>query len=240
MWNGVYNRLAKFLFHVGLFQSAALLINSLLMFLVLWRFQREKMERFRWPKLGYRWIVIGAVISYDLYPIYSGAPMPTKSIGYFLTTALMALAIGLNEELFSRGFIYNLFERRGSWVTFWVSSTSFGALHFLNLFYGHSAVMTLYQAVHALGGGFIFAGLLLYGKTIWIPVIYHALNDFPLLQMESRAGDSMPMDWGLLGNISMDALFALIIGASLHYFATDRREELKALLLRFKLVEVES
>ena len=236
-WSDIYDKIAANIFHVGLFQSAALYLNSALIFLVIVRYQKGALQRLKWHALGRRWIVVSIVLVYFLWPIYDGAHMPTKSVGYFLTTLLMAIGVGLNEELFSRGLILSYFEKFGSGWAFWVSSLTFGAFHLLNIIYGSNPVGAIYQAIHATGAGFIFAGLLLYTRSIWIPVLYHAANDFPLLQYHSSTSDNVPFEWSTVGGLVMEALFALAIGGALYYFSKDRFQDLTNLAVKYKLVE---
>jgi membrane protease YdiL (CAAX protease family) len=99
---------------------------------------------------------------------------------------IFALSIGVDEELFSRGFIFGALERYGIWLAATVSSIHFGLLHLGNIAWGgQSAAYTLAQVVDAASFGFLAAGLMVFSGSIWVPILMHGLTDFPM-QFDSK------------------------------------------------------
>jgi membrane protease YdiL (CAAX protease family) len=100
---------------------------------------------------------------------------------------IFALGIGLDEEFFSRGLIFAAFESNGIQIGAIVSAMHFGLLHFGNAIWGgQSFSFTSTQVAGAMAFGYLCVGLMLYTKTIWVPVLFHGLSDFPM-QLESAA-----------------------------------------------------
>jgi membrane protease YdiL (CAAX protease family) len=98
---------------------------------------------------------------------------------------IFALFIGIDEDFFSRGFIYGSLERYGMWFAAIVSSVHFGLLHLGNIIWGgQSAAYTIAQVVSAGSFGFLAAALMVFSGSIWVPILMHGLCDFPM-QFES-------------------------------------------------------
>ena len=113
---------------------------------------------------------------------------------------LFSLGIGVDEDFFSRGLIFGAFESYGIQTAAIISSVHFGLLHFGNVIWGgQSLSFTSSQVVGAMAFGYLCVGLMVYTKTIWVPVLFHGLVDFPM-QLESAAsftkGVTGPADWG--------------------------------------------
>jgi len=97
-----------------------------------------------------------------------------------------ALLIGVTEELLSRGAAFAYLEKYGVWTAAVVSSIQFGLLHLTNFLWGgQSFWYTLAQMLSAFSIGLMFVGLMLYTRTIWFPIVFHALIDAPIL-MKSK------------------------------------------------------
>jgi len=103
------------------------------------------------------------------------------SAAQIVESFIFALFIGIDEDFFSRGFIFGGLERYGVWLAAVISSVHFGLLHLPNIIYGgQSAAYTLAQAVSAGAFGFLAAALMVYSGTIWVPILMHGLCDFPM------------------------------------------------------------
>ncbi len=99
---------------------------------------------------------------------------------------IFALFIGINEDFFSRGFIFGALERYGVWFAAVVSSLHFGLLHLGNIIWGgQSSSYTLAQTVSAGSFGFLAVALMIFSGSIWVPILMHGLCDFPM-QFASR------------------------------------------------------
>ena len=94
---------------------------------------------------------------------------------------VFAIFIGIDEDFFSRGFIFGTLERYGIWFAAILSSLHFGLLHLGNIIWGgQSAAYTIAQAVSAGAFGLLAVSLMIYSGSIWVPILMHGLCDFPM------------------------------------------------------------
>lgn len=94
-----------------------------------------------------------------------------------------ALAIGFNEELLFRGIIFESLRMRGRVKTYLLSSLLFGLMHLGGLIWypeagGWYFIMT---AVSAFCLGMLYAGIRWHTNSLFIPMLIHALYDYPIL-----------------------------------------------------------
>ncbi len=82
---------------------------------------------------------------------------------------VMAITPAICEELLFRGVIQNQLEKwfKNAHIAVWVAAIIFSAIHFQ--FYGFFPRMIL---------GAALGYLLVYGKSLWLPIVAHALNNF--------------------------------------------------------------
>ena len=152
---------------------------------------------------------------------------------------IFAFFIGLEEEFFSRGLIFSVLKSNGLGVAFSISSFHFGLLHLGNLVWGHqSFIFTVAQVITASAFGFLEAALMTYTGSIWIPVLLHGLNDFPM-QFESQAlfnrvTASAP-DW--IG-VGIDVLIYLSIAFCLLLLHdSNKRCQIRSFLMRAQILK---
>ena len=93
----------------------------------------------------------------------------TSYLDLFVNIVVMAIAPAVCEELLFRGVIQNQLEKwfKNAHVAVWVAAIIFSAIHFQ--FYGFFPRMIL---------GAALGYLLVYGKSLWLPIVAHALNNF--------------------------------------------------------------
>ena len=160
--------------------------SGLVWLAAIWHFCPLALSRFK-VTLSKR-LLIGSliVLFFTVGSIYH-ADYAHKSICDVVVGFLFALGIGLDEDFFSRGLIFAAFESDGIQIAAIVSTMHFGLLHFGNAIWGgQSFSFTSTQVVGAMAFGYLCVGLMLYTKTIWVPVLFHGLTDFPM-QLESAA-----------------------------------------------------
>jgi len=160
--------------------------SGLVWLAAIWYFYPQSLTRFK-AQFSKR-LLIGSliVLFFTLGPIYH-SDYAHKSIFDVVVGFLFALGIGLDEDFFSRGLIFGAFESYGIQIAAIVSAVHFGLLHFGNAIWGgQSLSFTSTQVVGAMAFGYLCVGLMLYTKTIWVPVLFHGLTDFPM-QLESAA-----------------------------------------------------
>jgi membrane protease YdiL (CAAX protease family) len=92
-----------------------------------------------------------------------------KTYGDLMVNLLMiAIIPAIGEELFFRGGLQNIFKDwfKNHHVAIWVTAILFSSIHLQ--FYGFFPRMLL---------GALFGYLLVYGKSIWLPILGHFLNN---------------------------------------------------------------
>lgn len=212
-------------------------ITGVLLFAAMWKIQPWTRARLKWHRLGYRWITVAFVAWYLLLPGFLRGQIPLESLGKFLGALALSLSIGFSEEILARGLVFGVFEKKNIWIAVSCSSIAFGLFHLNNLRNGYSTSYTLMQVINATGGGFLLAGLMVFTGSIWMPVLFHALYDFPMVTIAGLGTKSFviaPTDvaWALT-NAGLDAA----IGLTLTYFSQPRLKSLKSRALRWKLAE---
>ena len=129
----------------------------------------------RWNRLWLAW----------LPAIYVGASLAGLTDGWPLRSALglvvLAFAIGLEEELWTRGLLLESMRWRGTTAAVVLSSLWFGALHSLNLLSGQPAMATFAQIGFAMAFGLAVGALRVRVGTLWLPIALHALYDLGIL-----------------------------------------------------------
>jgi membrane protease YdiL (CAAX protease family) len=160
--------------------------SGLVWLAAIWFFYPQNLSRFKIVLSKRLPIGLLIVLFFTVGPIYH-ADYAHKSIFDVVVGFLFALGIGLDEDFFSRGLIFGAFESYGIQIAAIISAVHFGLLHFGNAIWGgQSFSFTSTQVVGAMAFGYLCVGLMLYTKTIWVPVLFHGLTDFPM-QLESAA-----------------------------------------------------
>jgi len=199
--------------------------SALLSLTLIRLFCPSALKRFGWGGKLKNLLISLVIVAFLLGPAvwrnnYQGVGA-TQIIGSFV----FALFIGIDEDFFSRGFIFGALERYGIWLAAAVSAVHFGLLHLPNIIYGgQSAAYTLAQAVSAGAFGFLAAALMVYSGTIWVPILMHGLCDFPM-QFDSpsqhKAIVTGGADWTA---VLVEVMLYSIIGAILITLSDPRRK----------------
>jgi len=159
-------------------------------------------------------LLIGlGVVTLLTLPGLMHSQMTSFRASQILEGLIFALFIGIDEEFFSRGFIYACLEGYGVLVATVISSIHFGLLHLGNVIWGGQSISyTLAQIISASAFGYLAVGLMLYTGNIWVPILLHGLSDSPM-QFESATQYTKVVtghaEWvGTIGN----ALIYFVIG----------------------------
>ena len=171
-------------------------IDAALWTFVISRIARGSLSRFKLPKFDMRLLWVGLVMAFFAYPHFRGGHIPNESVWHFLWVFIFSLGIGLDEETFSRGLIFAIFEKKSVWVATAVSAISFGAFHLSNFRGGQELPYTIAQSVNAAAAGVLLAGLMIYSGSIWVPIVMHALWDFPLVTIKGLGQGHVQISWG--------------------------------------------
>lgn len=139
----------------------------------------------RWSRLWLAWLPA----LYVVFSLGSGLDSDAAPLAA-LGVAGFALAIALEEELWTRGLFLESLRWKGTTVAVVLSSLWFGALHSLNLLSGQPFSATIAQIGAATGFGLALGAVRVRVGTLWLPIAMHALFDLGILvqQGEELAG----------------------------------------------------
>ena len=197
-------------------------------------FQRA---RIRMPKKNL--IIAIFIMAYFLSGNFRDAQWHGRPIHFIIGAFFFTFFIGLDEDLFSRGLVFGLLEKYGIGVAAAIQAIHFGALHFTNYIWGgQSFSYTAAQMLDAAAFGYLCCGLMLLTGSIWVPILFHGLSDFPL-QMQTQHDFTVQVtgapDWGgtILDAAMMASVAAVLIGMKSPWAI----ERSKKVLSHFGLVE---
>lgn len=123
------------------------------------------------------------MVSFIILAILTLGSYPGNMFGnwWILSIAFIhVIFIGVVEEFIFRGMIFRLIcDRHGVVPGVFLSSLIFGLMHLLNWYNHHNLIAAFNQTIWAIGVGIFLAALLIRTGSILIPVIWHALGNFP-------------------------------------------------------------
>jgi membrane protease YdiL (CAAX protease family) len=169
---------------MGSFQNSTKVLAVLLYVLILWRFGWLRPAGFRSFGTWQAWLIMTAASIFEI------ALIIRVINGHFEWVNLLTLAdppayllVGLFEEIAFRGLIlYTCVyfwgdTRRGLLKSILISSAIFGAAHMATLMTGNTLSGAILQSASSMISGILWAGLVLYGQSIWPAVVGHFLVD---------------------------------------------------------------
>lgn len=115
---------------------------------------------------------------------------PDLTLAQVVVYFVFTVAVGFTEELYFRGLIANILKSKGYGFAILLSSGLFSIGHFLNLLAGASLYATLSQVVFALIFGLVAVELYFLSSNLWIPIIWHSLQNFISLLTPENTGPS--------------------------------------------------
>ncbi len=101
----------------------------------------------------------------------------------FVTMLGVAFSTSFFEEVLVRGFALHVLlgtdtSPKNIQKACFVSAVIFGAAHFLNLITGADLASTIGQVIYATFIGALLAAVYVRSKTLWAPIVLHAIIDF--------------------------------------------------------------
>ena len=134
------------------------------------------------PRLTRRWLPLLLLLLFELTPYLSQIYSFRHDLSDLARAFYWVFAIGFFEETLSRLLIFGLLNRYvGLWPAIIISSLNFGMMHFGNLHAdGQGLQETMMQVIGAASFGFLAISLMLYFKSIWVPIAIHAITDLSL------------------------------------------------------------
>jgi membrane protease YdiL (CAAX protease family) len=194
---------------------------ALIFYLAIYACGLPTLEYFRLPRLSLKTLFAIIVAS----PLALGAMFFSgneyKSWGLTISGALFVLSIGLGEEMISRGFVYGVLNKIGRYKAMFLSSFMFGLMH-INVYLPNSlGWLTYWHVMSTFSFGLIMCALMIVSRSIWVPVVFHALADWniPFEKEVTDNGETESITPTLWDNVTLPfiefsfnlALFAIIM-----------------------------
>ena len=83
--------------------------------------------------------------------------------------------VGFLEEIIFRGFLFKMMAKDNLKSAIFVTTITFGIGHIINLFNGADLIPTLIQICYATATGYLFAIIVVEGKSLWPCIITHSV-----------------------------------------------------------------
>ena len=188
---------------------------ALLFYLAIYVCGLPTLEYFRLPRLSLKTLFAIVVAS----PLALGAMFFSgneyKSWGLTISGALFVLSIGFGEEMMSRGFVYGVLSKIGRYKAMVLSSFMFGLMHINVYFPNDLGWLTYWHVMSTFSFGLIMCALMIVTRSIWVPVIFHALADWNIpFQKEITDTEEMDVEiYSLWDNLTLPFVeFAFNLG----------------------------
>lgn len=165
------------LFYINTFDFKGLMINGILSLIIILFILFNKLgsyfglTRFPNPKKYLYFIPLFILMSLNLW----GGINRELSVEQIISHVGMMIFVGFLEEIIFRGFLFKLLEKDSLKLAVVITTITFGIGHILNLFNGSDLVPTLIQICYATATGYLFAVLLIKGKSLWPCIITHSV-----------------------------------------------------------------
>lgn len=185
-------------------------VQTIISIFFIWLVAPKVFERFRF-KFRPKTLRIGII-----FTIFASAPniyyfgVDFKDAWDLLSGIVFAMAIGVDEEIYDRGFVFGSLERFGMEFALIISAVLFGLAHFPNYLYGDESFdYVLGHMIDAASFGYLIAALMLLTGNIWFPILVHGLIDLPWVMMpkvEKLDAITGGTDWGSVMAYSISSI----------------------------------
>jgi membrane protease YdiL (CAAX protease family) len=138
----------------------------------------------RWSRLWLGWLPL-------IYLLLVYAPgFPASGVLRTFGIAVLAFAVGLDEETWTRGLLLESLRHRGTFQAVLLSAVFFGLIHSINIVGGQPVSTTAVQVFVALSFGLALGALRVRTHSIWPCIFVHAAWDFALILRSGEIGES--------------------------------------------------
>lgn len=98
-----------------------------------------------------------------------------NSISEIIFFIISMICVGFLEEIIFRGLLFQMMSKYSIRQAILVTSFTFGIGHILNLLNGAEFIPTIIQIIYAVSTGYMFAIILVRGKSLWPCIITHSV-----------------------------------------------------------------
>ena len=158
----------------------------------------SSLEYFRLPRLYVKSVAAILVASVLVFVEIINRDIERKSSSVAISGVIYLFAIGFGEEMFSRAFTFGVLRKFGNISAIFFSSLLFGLMH-LNLYVGSGwdPWAAYWHVVNTFAFGVFICALMILTKSIWLPVIFHALSNWGIVFEKETDFPAGRQDWGV-------------------------------------------
>ena len=98
-----------------------------------------------------------------------------NSLSEIIFFIISMICVGFLEEIIFRGLLFQMMSKDSIRQAILVTSFTFGRGHILNLLNGAEFIPTIIQIIYAVSTGYMFAIILVRGKSLWPCIITHSV-----------------------------------------------------------------
>ncbi len=195
-----------------------------------------------WPR--HHWLTYFAFGTAATLTLSLGLEQSDNSVGFnrYVAGALYVFSIALGEEFVDRLLTFGLLQRFGTAFALLVSSALFGLSHMNVYVYDWKIWEAFHHVMSAFGFGLFMGALLIATRSIWVPVFFHMIYDWPIIfetEYIPSNEEYVPEFWDGIGYGVLHFIFPFAISALLLLFLYRGRwpKWIIRLAIRWKLVE---
>lgn len=156
----------------------------------------QSLEYFQLPLMHYKTGIALLAASYFVISEIASSDNVHHGVLLSVRGVIFLVAIGLGEEIFTRGFIFGVLHRFGRFSAVFISSLMFGLMH-LNLYIGSEwdPWEAYWHVMNTFSFGVFACALMIVTRSIWIAVVFHALCDWSVVFDKASSIESGRQDW---------------------------------------------
>ncbi|MDR1794848.1 MAG: CPBP family intramembrane metalloprotease [Erysipelotrichaceae bacterium] len=160
--------------------NIAFLLSGIVFLVLVWKYKADFGVRLPVAMSFKVWLALIPVILMEIVSLVLAGVTPYLSAMPIIVLEMLGLSIciGINEEVWLRGFALTVLKEVGVKKAIVFSSVVFGVLHLANLDFSTNITPVLTQVFVAVFAGIVYAFIAYHSKSLLIPILFHAAHDF--------------------------------------------------------------
>ena len=157
-------------------------VLGLIFYVAIYFLGSQSLEYFRFPRFHFKTGVAFLLASVFVIREISYSDNFRLDPWVVVRGLVYLLAIGFGEEMMSRAFVFGVLHKFGIMRAIFGSSALFGLMH-VNIYVGSDwdAWSAYWHVMGAFGFGVFACALMIVTRSIWMAVIFHALNNWGII-----------------------------------------------------------